>query len=331
MKVLFVSSGNSPDQITPIVKNQGDSLQQAGITIEYFTIKGKGTIGYLQNSNRLKSYLKGERYDLLHAHYGLCGLVALFANKNLPMVLSLMGSDANGEYNSEGRLKAISYLNMLVTKLSVSKADYVIVKSDNIREKIGFKKQVSIVPNGVDLSKFSPAPKSFARKELGLELEQKIILFLGNKKVTGKNFSLAMGAVSLLNEKCKLLAPYPVANNQVPVYLNACDVLLLTSTLEGSPNIIKEAMAVNCPIVATDVGDVRWVLSDTKGCYITSFDSTDVADKLKLAIAFSDKHDRTNGRDRIKQLELDSATIAKKIITIYENLVMKKYGFQNTN
>lgn len=331
MKVLFVSSGNSRNQISPIVKNQGDSLQQAGINIDYFTVKGKGVTGYLRNAKHLKVYLKENKYDLLHAHYGLCGLVIILANKTLPMLLSLMGSDANGEYNSKGRLSSISYLNMLATKLSAFKTDHVIVKSDNIREKIGFKKQVSVVPNGVDLGKFRPVEKSMARKKLRLELDQKIILFLGNKNVTGKNFSLAITAARLLDEKIQLLAPHPVANNQVAVYLNACDVLLLTSTLEGSPNIIKEAMAVNCPIVATDVGDVRWVLGDTKGCFIASFDPADVADKIRRAIDFSEKHGRTNGRNRIKELGLDSTTIAKKIVTIYENVLTERNGFQNTN
>src|SRR4030042_4531165 len=101
-------------------------------------------------------------------------------------------------------------------------------------------------------------------------------------------------------------------------YLNAADVLLLTSFHEGSPNVIKEAMACNCPVVSTDVGDVRWVVGNTSGYYISSFDPGELAEKIKLAIVFREKHRQTNGRDRISELGLDSETVAKKIIDVYK-------------
>jgi glycosyltransferase involved in cell wall biosynthesis len=106
--------------------------------------------------------------------------------------------------------------------------------------------------------------------------------------------------------------------------LNAADILLLTSFSEGSPQIVKEAMSCNCPIVSTYVGDVRWVIGDTKGCYITTFDPADVVEKIKLALKFSEKIGRTKGRERIIELGLDSDTIAKKIIDVYYSVLEKK-------
>lgn len=96
--------------------------------------------------------------------------------------------------------------------------------------------------------------------------------------------------------------------------------MALTSFKEDSPNVIKEAMACNCPIVATDVGDVRTMLGNTKGCFITTFQTEDVADKLRKSIAFGK---RTNAKDYIQHL--DSNVIAKRIIKIYEEIIRKNY------
>ena len=103
------------------------------------------------------------------------------------------------------------------------------------------------------------------------------------------------------------------------MYLNAADALVLTSLWEGSPNVIKEAMACNLPIVSTDVGDVKEVIGDTEGCYITSYEPSDVAGKIKLALDFGK---RTNGREKIKHLEIN--TIAKRIIDVYNEVLQKK-------
>ena len=84
-----------------------------------------------------------------------------------------------------------------------------------------------------------------------------------------------------------------------------------------SPQIIKEAMACNCPIVATDVGDVRHLISDIEGCYLTSFDAEDVAEKIEKALEFGK---RTNGRDRIKHI--DNRIIAEKVFQVYKKVLV---------
>jgi len=104
----------------------------------------------------------------------------------------------------------------------------------------------------------------------------------------------------------------------MPFYINAADVVLLTSLWEGSPNVIKESMACNRPIVSTDVGDVNHLLNGLDGCYVTSFNEEKIMQKILLALEFPE----IQGINRIKQLELDSNTIAKKLITHY--LTLKK-------
>lgn len=103
--------------------------------------------------------------------------------------------------------------------------------------------------------------------------------------------------------------------------INSSDFLLLTSFREGSPQVIKEAMACNCPIVSTDVGDIKWVIGNTEGCYLTTFDPKVVAEKLKMAIEFAQTKGRTNGRDRIIQLGLDAESVAKKVLEVYQKVL----------
>ena len=122
----------------------------------------------------------------------------------------------------------------------------------------------------------------------------------------------------MIKTDAELLLVSNVDQEQLNLYYNAVDCLVLTSRYEGSPNVIKEAMACNCPIVSTDIGDVEWILGEAEGCYISSFEPSDVAEKLSLALEIEN---RTNGRDRLIKLGLDSETIAKGLIHIYSQVM----------
>jgi teichuronic acid biosynthesis glycosyltransferase TuaC len=320
MKILFLSSGNAKyfDNISPFIRTQGESLKHAGIDIRYFTIYGKGILGYLKAACELRKYVKRNPVDIIHAHYTLSGWSAVLSFSKRPIVLSLMGTDAYGQYIGLNKIKFSSRYLIVLTYLIQPFVKSIICKSKNIERSIILKKKSHIIPNGILLGKFSCYENGF-KKDLNLDPGKKYALFLGNKKSNRKNFKLAESAVSLINsDNIILIAPYPVSHDQVVKYLNSVDVLVLTSLMEGSPNVIKEAMACNCPIVSTDVGDVRRVIGETDGCYITSFEPEEVAEKIKLAIEFSEKKGRTKGRERIIQLGLDSDTTAKKIIDVYK-------------
>jgi len=322
LKVLFVSSANFNGSPSPIVSSQGKSLQNVGIEIEHFAIRRKGFIGYILESFRLRNFLRISDYDILHAHYGISALGTLLARREEKLVVSFMGDDLIGSNSKDGR---VTNRSILLAKFNSFIArwfyDYSIVKS---KEMFLFLRpfKASIIPNGVDISIFKPVNKSKARDVLGLGSVEQIVIFVSDISRSEKNYKLAYEAVKLVaNQKIKLIPVSDVSQNRLPNYYNAADVLLLTSYHEGSPNVIKEAMACNCPIVSTDVGDVKWVLGDTEGCYIASLDPEDYAEKIKLALEFSSKKGRTNGCNRIIKLGLDSETIAQKIIEVYRKVL----------
>ncbi len=304
MKVLFVSSGNKKFEDSPIVRIQGESLRKKGVEVDYFYLVGKGLKGYLRNIFRLRSYLKENEFDLVHAHYSLSAIVASLASR-LPVVASLMGSDAH----------ANRMMRVIIKYFQRFRWKAVIVKAERMKRE-NFLTEAVVIPNGVNFQVFGPVDKGTARRKVGFN-QKRHIIFVANPVRREKNFQLASQAFKMLDDRdVELNVVSYVKFEMIPYYYYAADVLLITSLWEGSPNVVKEAMACNLPIVATDVGDVREVVGHTNGCYVTSFEPQDVATKLKLALAFGR---RTNGRDHIKHL--DSQVIARRIIQVYEEVL----------
>lgn len=326
MKILFVSGGNNGDfRIAPFIKSQGDSLSNNGISLAYYSIRGKGLLGYLRNIFPLRKRIKQGHYDVIHSHYSLCGWVsALTLTTGLPKLVSYMGCDVYGDYDKDGKLMPSSVMNIISARILQFFVKRIIVKSPNLKHYIHLKNKVHVLPNGVDIHVFRPSSRTEARAHLGLDPDKQYVLFLGEKANLRKNYHLLEEAFAFVRQDVELVAPYPVPYTMIAAYLNACDVLAVTSYQEGSPNIIKEAMACNIPIVSTDVGDVKWVLGDTEGCYITPFEAGEVAAKLSEALRYAKLEGKTRGRDRIIELGLDTDTIAAKLIKIYHGLVNKK-------
>lgn len=303
MKVVFVCSGNRG--VTAIVHAQAESLREIGLEVQIFSIIGKGFWGYLQNIPKLRKYLVTTDPDIVHAHYSLCGIVSSFAT-NKPVITSLMGSDVNQSF-------FIRWLTRCFVRFLWAKT---IVKSLQMKQKLDLDK-VLVIPNGVNLSLFKPLDKNQCRLKIGWLPEKKHILFAANSNPQRpeKNLDLAQKAVALLNDHN--LEFHIITNidyKDMPLYLNASDLLLLTSKWEGSPNIVKEAMACNIPVVSTNVGDVSWLFGDEDGYVLTKHVVEVVAENIKLTLSFRQP---TNGRERINYLGLDSMQIAGKLNQLY--------------
>lgn len=310
MKVLVVASCNSGN-LSPFVVEQVEALKEQGVQVETYGIIGKGIGGYLRNLSGIRRKVSLFGPDVVHAHYGLSGLCA-----NLQRKVPVVTTFHNGE--------TLSFTANLLSSIGAVMAQHVIYVAKHIRQLSYYKaKRYSIVPCGINLDDCKIIPFEEARKQLGFEDGKKYILFGGAFDNLRKNYTLLREAVDLLENKGDIicLEMKRLSRAECILRMCACDVFALPTKSEGSPQALKEAMACNCPIVATDVADIRYLLGDVDGHYICSFEAKDVAGKIADAFSYGK---RTNGRQRIIDLGLTNDLVAKRLISIYEEVVRKK-------
>jgi len=312
MRVLIVCSGNYPEPeknfplYQPFINEQIRSVSKHDILFDKYLIIGKGLFGYLSNVNKLRRIIKNTNYDLIHAHFGLSGLLSVFVSP-IPVVITFHGSDVNARKNR--------IFSLLASRLSRAN----IFVNASLINRIKYKGEPNIIPCGVNIETFYPLNKISVRETLLFDNKKIYILFSGNFNNYIKNYALAkMTLDRIINYDICLVELKNLSPSGVCMYMNAVDLFLMTSISEASPLVIKEAMACNCPIVSTNVGDVENVIGDTDGCFITTYEVDDVVDKIRHAIDFAEKVGRTQGRIRIIDLGLDSESIAKQILEVYK-------------
>lgn len=310
MKVLIVHSGNAVggnSEKYTFVREQGESLRALGIKVEYFAVVGKGAKGYLSNYRRLQMVIKDLQPNLIHAHFGLCGALCVMQSK-VPVVITCH----NGE--------TLSWYGNIITSLAIHRAAHTICVAQHIYDKLYLKpKNYTIKPCGIEMTEV--VDKDIAKQEMGLPNDKYNVLFGGSFSNLRKNVALANAALHILNrDDINLIEMKGFSREQVTLLYNACDMLLLPTKSEGSPQVLKEAMAYNCPVVATDVADIAYLLDGVSNSYVTTFDPADVADKIQRVIASGE---RTNGRERVMQLGLINEQVAMVIKSIYEAIIDK--------
>lgn len=315
MKVLFVSSGRQGDT-NPIIKNQGESLLRAGVELEYFVVAGRGWKSYVKSIMPLRKRIKEGGFDVIHAHYSWSAYLTGIASIGLrvPMIVSLMGNDILDYW----------WYPVLARIVAVCKPwRAVIVKSQEMRKRVGIERAI-VVPNGVNMERFCELSKNECRNKIGWEEDKLHVLFPARKEDTRKNWSLAEAAIKrIINEKLvgsnvdiKLHEMNGVKNEDTPILYNAADVVVLPSFYEGSPNAVKEAMACNCPIVTTDMGDCHERIEGVEGCYVAnSYDVDEFAQLIAKAFAYGKK---TKGRERLIADGIADWQIAERLISIYK-------------
>ena len=331
MRVLMVT-GIYPTARKPhsgtFIQSQADSLIEAGLEIEIIHPKpGNVPLRYVSAALQVFRKTLGGRFDIVHGHYGLWCLAGCLQWKT-PVVASFLGDDLLGTPISDSVHGSYSKKSRLVVRISqwlCRRVDAVIVKSAEMKQATRHK-EAFIIPNGVDFALFHPIPRAEARAALGWDANRYYVLFGNDPRIPRKNFALAQAAVALLQAQ-GIDAALTVANGlpqtQVVQYINACNALVLPSLIEGSPNIVKEAMACNVPVVATDVGDVRQVIGQTDGCAVCPPEPAAFADALEQAIV---RTQPTSGRADIRHL--DRAVVAQQVIAVYEQAIRKKSRIQ---
>ena len=319
MKVLIVTA-MYPTAENPafgsFVRSQVEFLRMAGVGVDVLVLKGRyRKLIYPKGIFQLRRRLEG--VSLVHAHYAYVGAVARTQWK-VPVVLTYHGDDALGTFTDQGRTSTKSRIIAAGCRSLARYLDAVIVQSKQMASRFQYGK-VHIIPHEVDLETFHPTSKRDARMQLGLSDSKKYVLFAANPNVPVKRFPLAKIAIDLLKQKdsdVELIVTFREPQPRLALYMSACDALVFPSYQEGSPNIIKQAMACNLPIVATDVGDVGDVIGNTKGCYIC--EPTPEAFARALGELASSPM-RTNGREDVKHLA--GPIVARRVIGLYEEVL----------
>lgn len=307
--------------VQPFVASQIESLRRLGIHLDVLELGiccGAGWRKYAGGVPRVRHLVKKNHYDCIHAHYSYCGWVAR-AQWSTPVIVSLMGDDLLGEANWQGAQTTRGHLDCLMSRLLTRCVDHVVVKSVAMMRRVSAKDRVSVIPNGVDFDLFRPSDRVTGCQRMGLDGGDRIILFTGNPALPRKNFPLAERAVDLLNkewtEKARLFVFWGRSQDQMPAAMNAADALLVTSFWEGSPNVVKEAMACNLPVVAVDVGDIRQIIGDAENCFVCEHDCRELAAALFRVL---ESGQRSNGRELIEHLRLES--VASRIEALYRSV-----------
>lgn len=241
-----------------------------------------------------------DRFDLVHANFGLTAPFAL-SQRQLPVVLTLWGTDLNGPFG-------------WLSKLSARYCDEVIVMADSMADTLGH--DCHVIPHGVDLERFQPTSVEDARRTVGWDDDDYHVVFPYRTDREVKDFARAERVVASVDARMdrdvELDVVTGIPHDQFPTYLNAADCLLLTSKAEGSPNVVKEAMACNLPVVGTDVGDVRDRLVGVEPSGVGRSD-TELVEELESVLA---RRERSNGRDAVRELSI--ANTGRRIVDVYE-------------
>ena len=325
IRVLMVTSewpAPGMSRTAHFIKRQADFLRAAGIDVDVFPFKGaKNPLKYLKAWARFRRQLRRRRYDLVHAQFGQSGLLAL--PKRLPMVVTFRGSDLLGTISDRsGRPMLASALHQRLSRLVARRADAVVVVSEHMKAQLDPSVEAHVIPSGLDFEHFRLVPRAEARSRLGLPQDERLVLFVGRPTQARKRFALSERAVEILNRTlpARLVVAWSVPHDAIPLYMNACDAMVFTSMQEGSPNVVKEALACNLPVVSVPVGDVAERLRGVEGCELCEDERPEaIAAALRRVLV---RGGRVEGREAVRGL--DERLITERVIGIYRNVLARR-------
>ena len=317
MRILHITT-NYPTPEFPIfgifVKEQVESLQKIDIDCDVFYCDGRnrGFKQYITYVPKLWWKIARGHYDVLHCHHALSLIILTMTGWPFfkKTVLSYQ-NDPDREWGGT----MFKFFNVFVNKFIVK----------NRSEYLKYSKMIYL-PNGCNQEFFRPMDKLECRKELGLEADKYYVLYMdSNKGVrTQKRKDRFDEVVRMLNEeygyngKVETVALRNTPRHLIPLYMNAIDLHMISSDFEGSPNSVKECMCCNTPVVSTDVGNVKEMIGDISGAYVTkTFEAKELADcvdkTLRSAVPFA-------GREKFLAKGYGMDVVAEKLMDIYKGI-----------
>ncbi len=321
LRVLMITSdwpdAPGPPRTTQFIKRQAEYLKAAGVQVDVFPFRGdQKLLNYVRAWFQARARFRSTRYDVVHAQFGQSGLLAL--PKRYPLVVTFRGSDLLGIVSdSTGRYTWKGRIGQWLSRLVAARANAVIVVSDHMKQSLPTGVSAQVIPSGLDLDLFRPIPRDEARQRLGLSPTARLVLFVGRPHQARKRCDLARQAVEILNRTlpAEFVLAWHVPHTDIPYYMSACDVLVCTSVQEGSPNVVKEALACNLPVVSVAVGDVPERLRGIAGCELCADDAPEtIAAALERVLR---RGGRVDGRTAMKAL--DERLLTGQVIGVYRS------------
>jgi glycosyltransferase involved in cell wall biosynthesis len=304
------------------VKAQMDSLRPFGVDYEVMFINGRESRwNYLRAYPQLWRRLRAQRYDLIHAHMGLSGLVAR-CQFRVPVLVTFHGHDVTGEVKRSGRITLLGRFFQVSSFILARLVSGVIVQN-RVMKSILRVKSTRVIPCGIDSDLFRPIDLREARRTLGVDLDKKYVLFPYNPAEERKRYDVIEAVVARAREQVpqlEVLRPLGVPNDRMPLFMNAADVFVLPSISEGSPVAVKEALATNLPVVTVDVGDTPDLLEGTEGNYLVPRDVDAMAEKV---VEVCRRGTRSNSRGSIVRRQ-SLERIAEQIVDLYASILKRR-------
>ena len=329
IRVLMITcewpTPDRPGRTSTFIKRQAEFLQAAGVAVDVFHFTSA-----MRPSNYLRAWFRARRrmarnhYDLVHAQFGQSGLVAL--PKRLPLVVTFRGDDLQGIVGRGLRITPAGKVLRTLSRAVARAADACIVVSEHMKQFLPPSVPTHVIPSGIDFEQFRPIPRERARAHLGLPLDRRLVLFVGNPALERKRYPLARQAVDLLNRSvpAELMVAWGVWHKDIPFLMNACDALVFTSMQEGSPNAVKEALACDLPVVSVPVGDVAQRIGGVAGCELCPDEAPEsIAAALERVLR---RGARAAGRAAVQ--DLDERRLAQQVIGVYRSVLGARDGQQ---
>jgi glycosyltransferase involved in cell wall biosynthesis len=320
ISVLMITSEwptpESPHAV-PFIVRQVNFLRRADVSVDVFHFRGnQNPFNYLRAWISVRRKLWQKNYDLVHAQFGQSGALAI--PKRHPLVVTFRGDDLEGIVGRNGTYTWRGYVLRAVSALVARHADAVILVSESLKRRLPGR-DVCIIPSGVDFDGIPILPKRECREKLKLPLNKALVLFVGNPAEKIKRYELAQKAMAQLDPSlnASLVVACGLPHSHIPIYMNACDSLIFTSMHEGSPNVIKEALACNLPVVSVDVGDVQQRLRGLEGCAVAADDRPETLAR-ELTRVLKGKH-AIDGRRAL--LDLDESSLTQMVIGVYRSVL----------
>lgn len=286
-------------------------------------VNRRSLLGLIMSGIKLRALVKQEGYDLVHSFWGSASGLVISIFVNSPTILSFAGSDLYGNYSASGKKTFSGFISTQLTKMAAFFADHVIVMSNKMLEEFSqqIQKKISVIPEGIDLSIFYPLPKLKARSKLKLPKDKKLILFFPGRNAWVKDPILAKAVFNYVKDQINdvvLIEATTYSPDEMKLLYSAVDVLLITSRHEGSNNSIKEALACNCPVVSTDVGDAEERLGNLENCYVSN--SRDYLEIGKYVVNVLGSSETSKLRNSLFDVEIKN--LACKTLLLYEKILM---------